>query len=169
MQASELKGRAVVVLANAEKVGQVEDILFDAPFRQVLGFRVKKGGLLGKTEALPRESVTSIGPDALTVASPEMINDEERFAQLGGAATLGKVIGTKVVTESGQLLGTISQLEIDQDARSVTSYVLSASIVDRVMRHGEEAVQASEVVRLGEGGIMVVADAVGTRLQAPHG
>jgi uncharacterized protein YrrD len=120
MQASELKGRAVVVLANAEKVGQVEDVLFDAPFRQILGFRVKKGGLLGKTEALPRESVTSIGSDALTVASPEMINDEERFAQLGGAATLGKVIGTKVVSESGQLLGTISQLVIDYDARSVT-------------------------------------------------
>jgi uncharacterized protein YrrD len=169
MQASELKGRAVVVLANAEKVGQVEDILFDAPFRQVLGFRVKRGGLLGKTEAVPRESVTSIGSDALTVASPEMINDEERFAQLGGAATLGKVMGTKVVTEGGQLLGTISQLEIDDDARSVTSYVLSASLVDRVMRHDEEAVQAGEVVRLGEGGIMVVADAVGTRLQAQHG
>ncbi|MDP9227265.1 MAG: PRC-barrel domain-containing protein [Actinomycetota bacterium] len=46
MQANELKGRAVVVLSNAEKVGQVEDVLFDAPFQQVLGFRVKKGGLL---------------------------------------------------------------------------------------------------------------------------
>ena len=91
MQANELKGRAVVVLSNAEKVGQVEDVLFDAPFRQVLGFRVKKGGLLGKTEALPRESVTSIGADALTVPSQEMINDETRFAQLAGASTLSQV------------------------------------------------------------------------------
>ncbi len=166
MQANELKGRAVVVLSNAEKVGQVEDVLFDAPFRQVLGFRVKKGGLLGKTEALPRESVTSIGADALTVPSQEMINDETRFAQLAGAATLSQVTGTKVVTESGQLLGTISQLEIDDDAHSVMADVLSASLVERVMRHQEEVVQAGEVVRLGEGGIMIVADAVGARLQA---
>ena len=42
MQANELKGRAVVVLSNAEKVGQVEDVLFDAPFRQVLGFRAQE-------------------------------------------------------------------------------------------------------------------------------
>jgi uncharacterized protein YrrD len=153
----------VVVMSNAVMVGQVEEVLFDAPFRQVLGFRVRKGGLLGKTEALPRESVTSIGADALTVPSQEMINDETRFAQLAGAATLSQVTGTKVVTESGQLLGTISQLEIDDDAHSVMAYVLSASLV---MRHQEEVVQAGEVVRLGEGRLMIVADAVGTRLQA---
>ena len=166
VQADELKGRAVVVLSNAEKVGQVDDVLFDAPFRQVLGFRVKKGGLLGKTEALPRESVTSIGADALTVASQELINDETRFAQLAGAATLSKVTGTKVVTESGQLLGTISHLEIDDEAHSVMAYVLSASLAERVMRHQAEVVRASEVIRLGEGGIMIVPDAVGARLQA---
>ena len=71
-----------------------------------------------------------------------------------------------MVTESGQLLGTISQLEIDDDAHSVMAYVLSASLVERVMRHQEEVVRAGEVVRLGEGGIMIVADTVGTRLQA---
>ncbi len=169
MHASELKGRSVVVLANAEKVGQVEDVLFDARFRQVLGFRVKEGGLLSKTVALPRDSVTAIGADALTVPSPDMINEEERFPQLAGAATLSQVTGTKVVTESGQLLGTIGQLDVDADARTVTAYVLSASLAERVMRHQEEVVQAGEVVRLGEGGIMVVADAVGTRLQAQQG
>jgi sporulation protein YlmC with PRC-barrel domain len=97
-----------------------------------------------------------------------MINDEERFAQLGGGATLGKLIGTKVVTESSQPLQTISQLEIDHDARSVTSHVLSASLVDRVMSHEEEeAVQAREVVRLGQGGVVVVADAVGDAAPSP--
>lgn len=169
MQASELKGRGVIVLSNAEKIGQVDDVLFDALFRQVLGFRVKKGGLLGKTEALPRDSVAAIGADALTVPSPDVVNDEKRFAQLVGSASLSQVTGTKVVTEGGQLLGTIAQLEIDDEARTVTSYVLSASLVERVMGHQEEVVQAGEVLRLGEGGIMVVADAVGTRLQDQQG
>jgi uncharacterized protein YrrD len=168
MQASELKGRAVVVLSTAEKVGQVEDVLFDAQFRQVLGFRVKKGGLFGKTEALPRDSVASIGVDALTVPSPDVINDQERFAQLAGAATLNQVEQTKVVTEAGELLGTIAHLEIDDDARKVTAYALASSLMERVMRHEETFVKADEVMRLGEGGIMVVANAVATRLQAEH-
>jgi uncharacterized protein YrrD len=169
MQASELKGRAVVVLSTAEKVGQVEDVLFDAQFRQVLGLRVKKGGLFGQTEALPRESVSSIGADAVTVPSPDVINDQERFAQLVGAATLNQVEQTKVVTEGGELLGTIAHLEIDDDARKVTAYALASSLRERVMRHEETFVKADEVIRLGEGGIMVVPNAVATRLQAQHG
>jgi uncharacterized protein YrrD len=169
MQANELKGRGVLALSNAEKIGQVDDVLFDAQFRQVLGFRVKKGGLFGKAQALLRDSVTSIGAAALTVQSPDVINDEERFADLADASTLSRVEGTQVVTESGELLGTIAHLEIDDDARKVTAYTLSSSLRDRVMRHDAEAVKADEVIRLGEGGVMVVPNAVGARLQAERG
>ena len=169
MQADELKGRGVLALSNAEKIGQVEDVLFDAQFRQVLGFRVKRGGLFGKAQALLRDSVTSIGAAALTVQSPDVINDEERFADLAHASTLSQVERTQVVTESGELLGTIAHLEIDDDARKVTAYVLSSSFRDRVMRHGTESVKADEVIRLGEGGIMVVPNAVAARFQAERG
>jgi uncharacterized protein YrrD len=169
MQANELKGRGVLALSNAEKVGQVDDVLFDAEFRHVLGFRVKRGSLFGKAQALLRDSVTSIGAAALTVQSPDVINDEERFADLTHASTLSQVEGTQVVTESGELLGTIARLEIDDDARTVTAYTLSSSLMDRVMRHDTEVIKADEVVRLGEGGVMVVANAVGARLQAERG
>jgi hypothetical protein len=37
------------------------------------------------------------------------------------------------------------------------------------MRHDTESVKADEVIRLGEGGIMVVPDAVGVRLRAERG
>jgi len=166
MQAQELKGREVLALSNAEKIGQVEDVLFDAQYRQVLGFRVKRGSLFGKAEAIPRESVTSIGADALTVQRPDAMNDEERFTDLAHASPLSRVEGTKVVTEGGELLGTIAHLEIDAEARKVTAYVLSSSLKDRVMRHGPESVWTHEVIRLGEGAIMTVAHGVGARLRA---
>lgn len=76
MQADELQGRGVLALSNAEKIGQVEEVLFDAQFRRVLGFRVKRGGLFGKAQALLRDSVTSIGAAPVTVPSPDVINDE---------------------------------------------------------------------------------------------
>src|SRR5687767_9707914 len=58
VKASELNGRAVLVLSQAAKVGHVDDILFDAPYRRVLGFRVKRGGLFGPREAVSRERVS---------------------------------------------------------------------------------------------------------------
>ncbi len=169
MRADELKGRGVLDLANAAKIGQVEDVLFDAQFRQVLGFRVKRGDLFGKAQALLRDSVTSIGAAALTVQSPDAINDEERFADLAHVSTLSQVQKTQVVTDTGEVLGTIAHLEIDDDVCAVTAYVLSSSFKDRLMRHATESVKADEVLRLGEGGVMVVSSAVATRLQAERG
>lgn len=74
-----------------------------------------------------------------------------------------------MVTESGTLLGTIAHLAIDDDARKVTAYVLSSSFRDRMLQHHTESVKADEVLRLGEGGIMVVPNAVAGRLQAERG
>ena len=169
MRADELKGRAVLALSNAEKIGRVEDVLFDAQLRRVLGFRVERAGLFGKAQALLRGSVTAVGGDALTVQTPDAINDEARFAELASASTLSQVQRTKVVTVGGELLGTVAHLEIDDDARTVTGYALASSLVDRVLRHDAESVSPDEVIRLGEGGTMVVPDAVATRLQTERG
>jgi uncharacterized protein YrrD len=79
------------------------------------------------------------------------------------------VQGTKVVTEGGELLGTITHLELDDEARRVTAYRLAASLLDRVLLRAETFVEADEVLRLGEGGIMIVADAVAARLRAARG
>lgn len=169
MRADELKGRAVLALSNAEKIGRVEDVLFDAEFRRVLGFRVERGGMFGKAQALLRGSVTAVGADALTVQSPDVINDEARFTELAHASTLSQVQRTKVVTVGGALLGTVAHLEIDDDARTVTGYALSSSLMDRVLRHDADAIRPDEVIRLGEGGTMVVPDAVAARLQDERG
>src|SRR5690349_501706 len=103
MNSGDLKGRAIVTLSDAAKVGSVDDVLFDAQYREVLGFRVKKGGLLSGTEALMRSSVSAVGADAITVPSPDAINAEERFAELAGAAAFKQAQGTRIVTEGGTL------------------------------------------------------------------
>ena len=169
MRADALKGRGVVALTTAERLGQVDDVLFDPQYQEVLGFRVKQGGLFGQTEVLLRDNVAALGADALTVPSPDVINEEGRFAELAHAATLSQVVGTKVVTEGGELLGTIVHLEVDDDARTVTAYRLASSLSDRVLGHDAEAVAADEVLRLGDGGSMIVPDAVGARLRVQRG
>lgn len=163
MKASDLKGRAVVTLSDALKVGQVDDVLFDAEYRKVLGFRIKKG-LFDRSEAVPRASVTGVGADAVTVSSPDAINAEDRFADLAGTIPLSRAHGTKVVTEGGDLLGTLDEIELDDEARAVGSYILSAPLWDR-LRHREPRIAADQVLRLGDGGIMIVPNAVGANLR----
>lgn len=105
MHASDLRGRAVVTLADAAKVGTVGDVLFDAQYRRVLGFRVKKS-LMGK-ETVPRTKVQSVGADALIVSAPEAVNAEKRFTELAGATSLKDFTDTKVLSEGGDYVGMI--------------------------------------------------------------
>lgn len=161
MKASELRGRAVVTLSDAAKVGHVDDVLFDATYRTVLGFRIKKGAF--QTEAVLRGNVAGVGPDALTVSSPDVINMQDRLDELAGASALADAQRTKVVTEGGQLLGTISDVEMNEKALSVTGYVLNASLWQRI-RHDEPTFEAERVVKLGDDGIMIVTNAVAESL-----
>lgn len=164
MDASTLKRRAIVTLSNAEKAGRVDDVLFDAQFRQVLGFRVRKGRL-SRPEAVLRESVSAIGSDAVTVPSPDALNEEKRFPQLASAITLSQVQKTKVVTEGGELLGTVGELEVDDEVRSVVAYTLAAPFLERLRRQPLH-ISAQDVLQVGSGGIMTVKNSAAESLQA---
>jgi uncharacterized protein YrrD len=147
MHARELRGRAIVTLSDAAKVGTVDDVLFDAAYKVVLGFRVKRGAF-SQPEAILRDNVQSVGRDAITIPAPDSINSPSRLAALTGATTESQARGTKIVSENGDFLGTVSDLEIDDVARIVTGYALSAPLLDR-LRHREQEIDAHVALRLG--------------------
>jgi sporulation protein YlmC with PRC-barrel domain len=163
VKASDLKGRAVVTLSDATKVGRVSDVLLDAAYREVLGFRIK-AGTFSRLEAVSRANVTGVGHAAVTVRSPDVINVEDRLSALAGAVPLSRARGTKVVTEGGELLGPISELELDDEARTVTAYRLAPRLGDRLRRR-EPRIEARQVLRLGEGGLMIVPNSVAERIR----
>lgn len=161
MRADELKGRAVVTLADATRIGRIDDVLFDASYHDVLGFRVKAGAFR-RAEALPRASVRAVGADAITVTDHAAINSPDRFEELDGAQTLSGIEHTKVVTEGGALLGSIVSVELDDNAEHVLGYTLDAPLLDRV-RGRAPWIRAEDVSRISD--LMIVPEAVAEQLQ----
>lgn len=157
MQASTLKGRAVVTLANATKVGSVDDILFDPGYQHVIGFVLKGVSVPGSSSnaAIPRGRVAAIGPDAITVASAEEMGSLDRFPELRDAQSLGQARGTKVVTEGGELLGTLDGFEIDDDAREVRTCTLAAPLLGKLLHH-QNTFTPEHICQVGQGDLMVV-------------
>src|SRR5258708_26720474 len=113
MRARTLMGRAVVAISDARKIGAVDDVLLDAGGRDVLAFRVRSGGPLSHGAALARDQVAAVGPDAIMVPAPTALNEFKRLPALADAVRLDKLRGTRVVTEGGELLGTVSDLDVD--------------------------------------------------------
>lgn len=154
MRIDDLKGRAVVTLSDANKIGAIDDCYFDPVYRQVLGFRVKSHAF-GPVEALPRASVAAIGANAVTVATPDVLVLEERFRASQPVALAHDLNGSRVVTEGGELLGAVHDLELDDEALNVTALVLDAPLLDH-WRHRVPLITTDRIQRIGQDGIIVV-------------
>jgi sporulation protein YlmC with PRC-barrel domain len=108
MDVRKIRGMAVVTLAEAGRVGQVTDLLFDlSPLRAVaLRVRAEEGDVL-----VPFDRIREIGADAITTDSAEALGVQSREGRhMPGIDEISKL---KVVDEHGTLLGTITELDID--------------------------------------------------------
>jgi uncharacterized protein YrrD len=161
MKASELKGRAVISLAEAHKLGEVENILFDLSACQVAGFRVKQG-LFSSAQLLSAADVQSIGPDAMMIPSREVLHDRESNADLNSAPDLDDLGGIKVVTESGIHVGVLGDAELDPQTMMLTTYYLGESLWEH-LTHGSKSFTATPTLRFG-GKLLIIPDALAVPL-----
>ena len=161
MKASELKGRAVISLAEAQKVGEIDTILFDLGACRVAGFRVKQG-LFGGGQLLSADDVQSVGPDALMIANREVLRDRESNPDLNNAPDLNDLSDIKVVTESGAHVGALGDADVDPQTMMLTTYYLSESLWEH-LAHGTKSFTATPSLRFG-GKLLIIPDALAAPL-----
>jgi len=108
---SELKGIAVVSLADGRKVGTCDDFYFEPDTQRVYTLRVKTGMLSHKF--LPAANISAIGNDAITTPDEELLLKEladERKASIISGENLGAY---RVMSVSGTVVGTIGSVLLD--------------------------------------------------------
>jgi sporulation protein YlmC with PRC-barrel domain len=114
-------GRKIVSRASANELGAVSDLLFDARRRRISGLVVGHGR---KASIVDWESVSGFGPDAIMVTDDAALRDPagEKEA-LAGKGKLG-LVGTRVLTETGNESGTVTDLVFDPDDGSVVALLV---------------------------------------------
>lgn len=154
----DLKGIDVVSLEDASKLGSIDDVMLDLKRYQVLGFRVKMGGLFSAHEALLLSDVLRVGKDAVTISRASALNDERRFPELQGSAGSDSFSALRVMSEHGSDIGTVIDIDLEFPGGAVTGFVLRAGMLERIQ--GKELfIPVSAVKTIGEK-LMVVADDV---------
>ncbi len=113
MDASTLKGRAVVSLIEGVKLGTVAQPLFDMQLTHLVAFAMEDND---GTTFIRFGLVRSIGADAVTVASHQVVQD----GATGVLIELDQVLRLKVVDEGGTFVGAIAHVEIDPESGAVT-------------------------------------------------
>lgn len=152
MKVDSLKKMAVVSISDGAKLGYIDDVLFDTRQLRVSALHIVAGGQQG---VVPFRAVHSLGGDAVTVSSSDVAQWGAAGSAMAAMPRLADVEKLKVVDETGSLLGTISDLEIDPTDGRITQIRVHKGGVLGI--GGTNALIAPEDIRSVGDEVMVVA------------
>lgn len=149
MKFSELKGRAVISLEDAEKIGEVEDLIVEPEGHRIISLKVRTG-LFQAPKLVPATDVKNVGADAVTIAgnanpangladAPAPAdpagsgNDDRSGAEQQSTSTgsfkssqppieITSILGNKVVTDAGTFVGELRDVIVDWVDLTITGY-----------------------------------------------
>ena len=176
IKGSQLLGRAVIDMEAAERLGKIKEIIVQRDGERVAGFVVVHGetlvGSAGKRRMIPASAVHSIGPDAMTVRGSAM----QQLAELDNLPRMSDIIGHKMITQSGRLLGVIDDVLINRADGTIVGFVVGEGVRSKLENifnpqrsrvHGY--VRAEADLQVGKDLIIVPDDALIEGEPAPEG
>jgi sporulation protein YlmC with PRC-barrel domain len=110
MNATDIKGKAVISVTSGARLGRVDDVLFDAGSLAIAALRVSAEG---QQALIPFDQVQSLGSDAVMVASADVAQWITTSSAAEGLISFDALKRYKVVDDAGTLLGTPQALELD--------------------------------------------------------
>lgn len=128
IKGSQLIGRSVIDMEAAERLGKIKEIIVQRDGERVAGFIVVHGesilGSSGKRRMIPASAVYSIGPDAMTVRGSSM----QELAELDNLPRMSDIIGHKMVTQSGRLLGVIDDMLVNRADGTIVGFIVGEGV-----------------------------------------
>jgi uncharacterized protein YrrD len=132
IKGSQLVGRAVIDMEAAERLGKIKEIIVQRDGERVAGFIVVHGetivGTGGARRMIPASAVYSIGPDAMTVRGSAM----QELAELDNLPRMSDIIGHKMVTQSGRLLGVIGDMLINRTDGTIVGFIVGEGVRNKL-------------------------------------
>ena len=117
---SQLRGHPLIDIAAGKTIGTVDDVLLDEHRRAIQAF-LTKGGLFHKASLVPAVRAT-IGADAVTFQPGALSGQDTSW--LDTLPKASQIIGMRVLTNTGQLLGTVDNLRIERESASLIALEL---------------------------------------------
>ena len=112
----DILGLPVISITEGRELGMSKTLLIDAPNRVVAAITIEDEDWYRGVKLTPYDNVIAVGEDAVT------INNSETILTLDAAGDFEtllddniRVIGTKAITRSGVIQGTISEIFIGED------------------------------------------------------
>ena len=161
LRATELIGHPVVTLDAGEDVAEVKDVVYGTAEAALLGFTLNHRGFLGgpMKRVLAWHRVAALGRHAVMVATAGDLSErDDELVDDVKAARRRNVIGSEVITDSGQRLGEVTDVVIlVADEPEVVGYEIGGSEVLTPRAGGHVFVPLPETLAVSGEALMVPA------------
>ncbi len=128
-----LIGKAVVARATANKIGQIHDLIVDPVTGELIGLSVHMAD--GSLRLVNHLEIYSFGPDAVMINSDESAVPVQDSPLKTSPLAKNNLIGAKVITEGGKVLGQIANIYIHLAETSLFLYEVRSSLLDKLLGH----------------------------------
>jgi uncharacterized protein YrrD len=154
---NQIIGFPIISIMDGSKVGTAKGLIINAEQRSVDFLTIQHEDWQVSEKAVPFKKVIGIGDFAVTIDSANSIIDltEIPIAHEMVAKKL-KIIGAKVITRKGELLGEVIEYHIDEE----NGRILSLQVKDGKTAGVEHSLSSEYIMTLGKDIIVVSEEAV---------
>jgi sporulation protein YlmC with PRC-barrel domain len=116
------RGRRVVNRDTAETLGKVKRVLVDPTSARAVALELS--GTPSDRALVEWPDVAGFGPDAIVVPSGEVLRGPRDAREEAFVAGRSEVLGKRVLTDTGQLLGELKDVELEESSGDVRAFEL---------------------------------------------
>ncbi|MDK2820644.1 MAG: hypothetical protein PWP31_609 [Clostridia bacterium] len=158
-----LIGMPVVSLADGHQLGRIKRLLIDQQNMVIAAFSIDRKGWFKEQPVIPYNHVKSVGNHAVTV---DQANAVVKLSSLPELDALAKhplpLMGAKVITEEGTILGTVDDFRFDPKNGKIHYLDIKNGIL-----HGAKSLETSLILTCGRDALIASGDAEAS-LQKPN-
>ncbi|SHI64702.1 PRC-barrel domain-containing protein [Desulfofundulus thermosubterraneus] len=133
-KSKQFTGMPVISLQEGQQIGVVRGLVVDPEKKAVAALIIEQKGWFKEQKYVPFNRVHSVGENVITV---DRSTNAERGAKLPDIVKLVKdrigIIGARIVTESGTLLGQVDEYYVDLEAGDIVGLEFSGGFLDSVI------------------------------------
>ena len=150
-----LIGQSIVSFAEGRKLDSVKDLLMSQTNDSIVALLVDEGGLMSSSRVVPLEAVKSFGRDAVVIQDAQAVTTASADPEVKAILNRNdQLLGKKVLTDTGDALGSISDMYFDDSDGRILGFEVSGGLLGDIAK-GTSYLAVEEIERLGPDVIFV--------------
>lgn len=140
----------IISVTEGQQVGSVGGLVINPQTMEVAALVVEQKGFFKEQRVIPYVRIKSVGDNAITI---DRISNAEKAANLPETVTLLKdkipIINTKVITESGKVLGIVEEFYIDTTSGKITLLEIANNFLTGLFK-GRARLNRHDLITMGK-------------------